>query len=60
MAKPTTECFGKITMKCIPKDVYGFIVDKQGEFKKQRTVNTPISMETTIIRILKTHPEFKK
>ena len=48
------------TLKKIPIDVVRFIVAKQGEFRSKRLSDIHVSYETTIIRIIKSHPEYPK
>lgn len=47
----------QITMKDIPNDVHEFILYKQFEFRKIRSGRL-ISLATTIIKLLKQHPDY--
>lgn len=54
------DCFGKMSMNCIPQDAWQFILKKQLEFRMNRPTNTKVNLQETVIRIIKAHPDFKK
>lgn len=53
------ECFGSAVLKCIPRYIDDFLIDKQGEIKKSRDKGATIAKDRIIIRLLKTHPDIK-
>jgi hypothetical protein len=54
--KPKEKLF-KLTLKRMPKDVRDFVLDEQMAVKKDRDIQ--FSMESTIYKLLYTHPKFK-
>lgn len=58
MATSKINCYGKMSMNCVPEDVWKFILKKQLEFKLSRPTHSVLSLQETVCRIIKEHKDF--